>query len=219
MGGGIHESAVREQIVVRQLSERFPEIGDPQGLDDALRSFARACWARAGETADPYADDSAARELILKALTFAVARSRPSDAWRDLAEARAVFRAGRFSMPGAPKKHPEHSRVHRTILVMADCLWSTWIVEPARACEDGGCLFPLDCPTTEGLRCARTLVFPYLNDRRSDEPEYGIDRLVRVPNHQRTARAVHIGLQGLKDSGAVPYVPDEEAVRAALRRA
>jgi hypothetical protein len=127
----------------RELERHYESATPASTLDEALGNLARACWADAGATPNPFKDETAAQAMILRALDYS-ARSRS-----EFRIARRVFRSGRFTVPRA-NKDPLSPRLLRTYWLMATRLWETSVADPARPSG---------------------VAFPYLHERVGDARE------------------------------------------------
>jgi hypothetical protein len=213
MEPSLSELPLRDELIARELARHYSHDRVTNSLDAALRAVARACWVRAGETLNPYEDETTARAHILRALDRAA-----KTGW-EFREARRVFTKGRFVIPRT-HRDPVNQRLSRTYSLMATCLWETAISDPARQCR-ADCERPGSCEAeTDDTRtaCARSFVYPYLREEPCQPQDGEPDRLMRVPNWKATATAIAVGLRGLHETRDLNYLPDVDAVRKALQR-
>ena len=197
-------------LVARELARHYSDCEAGDSVDAALRCLARACWMRAAETADPYVDETAAHEIIQRALA--------ASEWPFL-EARKVFEAGRFVMDGAAKD-PLGQRLHRTYWLMACRLWETSVVDLPRRCA-ADCARPGQCESeNDSTRsaCAQSFVYPYLREEVGEPFDGEPAKLFLVPKWGATAKAIVDGLKGLHETGELNHRPEVDAVRKVLKR-
>ena len=69
--GPLGLSPEQADLFIRELARHFTDCEPPRTLQDALACLAEACWMHADQTPDVYANEEAARALVLRALTFA----------------------------------------------------------------------------------------------------------------------------------------------------